>query len=174
MSLMVTAEKQYELPAAGLQTAVCVDVVDLGFQKTKFGEKHKVRFVFQVEEMNSRGYRHTVSAWYPLSMHEKSGMRKFLEDWRGKRFGEKELSPPGFDLETVIGKPCIINVVHSDTGYANIGTISPHSSKLGAPLQSENYVRVEDREEQANSATAEEETAPPVPESDLSDDDIPF
>lgn len=166
---------QYEIAPAGLHPAVCVDVVDEGFKPTQFGDKHKVRFVFQIEEQNSKGYRHTVSAWFNLSMHENSSMRQFLEQWRGRPFSEKEINqPPGFDLESVIGKPCALNVVHNESGgktYANISGVAQHSPRLGEPLQAENYVRVQDREE-SKAATAAA-NSPFVPEP-VEDDDIPF
>lgn len=177
MPLMVTNETQYELPPAGLHPAVCVDVVDEGFKPTKFGDKHKVRFVFQLEEKNTKGYRFTVSAWFNLSMHENSSMRQFLETWRGRAFSETELRPPGFDMESVIGKPCTLTVVHSNSSgktYANIDGIAPHSNRMGAPLQPEGYTRVQDREEQPAQAAA---AAAPVgvgAAAGMEEDDIPF
>jgi hypothetical protein len=175
MPLMVTNESTYELAPAGLHPAVCVDVVDEGYKPTKFGDKHKVRFVFQIEEKNSKGYRFSVSAWFNLSMHENSSMRQFLEKWRGQPFTEAQINrPPGFDLESVIGAPCTLNIIHNSSSgktYANIDGITPHSSRLGQPLTPEGYTRVQDREEQQPANV----TQRPAPMSEeFVDDEIPF
>jgi hypothetical protein len=165
----------YKLPEVGFHSAVCVDFVDEGVQTTQFGDKHKIKYVFQLEEKNEQGYRLTAAKWFNLSMHEKSTLRKFLNSWRGKALTDEEVNtPPGFDLERVIGKPCILNIVHGESGgktYANIDGITPHSSKFGEALEPDNYTREEDREEKANGATA---SAGSSPSSALSDDDIPF
>lgn len=152
MPIYASTESTYELAPAGLHPAVCVDVVDEGFKPTQFGDKHKVRFVFQIGEQTTKGYRFSVSAWFNLSMHENASMRQFLEQWRGRPFTEVEINtPPGFDLESVIGVPCTINVVHNVSNgktYANISAVAAHSPRMGAPLQPEDYTRVQDREEQ--------------------------
>jgi hypothetical protein len=183
MPFMVTNESTYELAPAGLHPAVCVDVVDEGFKATQFGEKHKVRIVFQIEEQNSKGYRFTVSAWFNLSMHENATLRKFLESWRGRVFAEAEINrPPGFDLESLIGKPCAITIKHNESSgktYANVDAISPHSNRLGQPLVSDGYVRKQDREDQTGADAAfvaQKPSRPDVPFGDegIEDDEIPF
>lgn len=183
MPTFVMEETKYELPPAGLHSGVCVDFIDEGFKSTQFGEKHKVRYVFQLEEQNAKGYRFTVSAWFNLSMHENSSLRQFLEQWRGRPFAEAEINkPPGFDLESVIGVPCTLNIVHNESGgktYANIASISKHTQKLGQPLAPEGYTRVQDREDegqtQAASAGANTNNAGQqrvsVP---VEDDEVPF
>lgn len=158
-SYIVAEKTEYELPPAGLHPAVCVDYVDEGYKPTQYGDKHKVRYVFQLEAKNSKGFRHTVSAWFNYSMHENSTLRQFLEQWRGRPFSEAEINqPPGFDLESVIGIPCNLNIIHNKKGektYANIASIMQHSPRMGEPLKSEGYTRVQDRQEQqAQVATA--------------------
>jgi hypothetical protein len=158
MPIYAPAESTYELAPAGLHPAVCCDVVDEGYKPTQFGEKHKVRFVFQIAEQTSKGRRFTVSAWFNLSMHENASMRQFLEQWRGRPFTDQEINqPPYFDLESVIGVPCVINVVHNQANgktYANIAAVAAHSPRMGPPLEVEDYTRVQDREEQGQPAAA--------------------
>lgn len=178
MPSYIMEEKTYELPPVGLHAGVCVDYIDEGFKPTQFGEKHKIRYVFQIEEKNAKGYRFTVSAWFNLSMHENASLRQFLEQWRGRPFTEAEINrPPGFDLESVIGVPCTLNLVHNESNgktYANIASISKHSPRLGEPLQAEGYTRKEDREEeQTQAATAGGSLrGPAVTEPDL--EEAPF
>lgn len=66
-------------------------------------------------------------------MHEKATLRKDLESWRGRKFTQAEIENfPG--LKTVLGKPCMLNVVHSDDGkHANIGAVLPLPAGMTAP-----------------------------------------
>ena len=132
----------------GLHHAVCVDVIDLGMLQTNWGDKHKVRIVWQVEEENTdTGRRFDVRKQYNLSLHEKATLRKDLEGWRGRKFTRDELT--GFDLEKLLGANCQVQVVQDITEesrvYANVQAIVP-PPKGGTPkLVSLDYTRVKDR-----------------------------
>lgn len=140
-------ESKYTPCPEGLHQAVCVDVVDLGLQSTPWGEKPKVRIVWQVEEANPEtGKRFEVRGLYTLSLSEKSNLRKHLEAWRGRKFTTEELR--GFDLEKLIGVNCQIQIIHNITDdakvYANVQAIVPHNAK--APrIAAQDYVRDKDR-----------------------------
>ena len=70
----------------------------------------------------------SVSQFYTVSLHEKSKLRADLEAWRGRKFTATELD--GFDLGTVIGAYCMIQVVHDETGkYANVQTIMAYKGE---------------------------------------------
>ena len=131
----------------GLHQAVCVDVIDLGTMTTQWGEKPKVRLIWQTEDLDpSTSRRFEVRAMYTLSLSDKSTLRKHLESWRGRKFSTAELR--GFDLENLIGANCQIQVIHnvSDDGrtFANIQAIVPANPK--APkLQPTGYTREADR-----------------------------
>ena len=45
---------------------------------------------------------------YRLSFHEKAGLRKLIEGWRGKAFGEDE----EFDLDTLKGRAALVQITH--------------------------------------------------------------
>jgi hypothetical protein len=131
----------------GLHQAVCVDVVDLGVMVTQWGDKPKVRIVWQVDEIDPQtGRRFDVRGLYTLSLSDKATLRKQLESWRGRKFTPLELR--GFDLENLIGVNCQIQVIHhiSDDGrtFANVQAIVPCSPKIPkiAPLD---FVRERDR-----------------------------
>ncbi len=130
----------------GLHHAVCVDVVDLGIVKSAFGDKPKVRIVWQIEEQNEAGHRYTARKQYNLTLHEKATLRKDLEAWRGRKFTEDELH--GFDLEKLLAANCQIQVVHdiSDEGtiYSNVQAIVP-APKNVAKLTALNYTRDKDK-----------------------------
>lgn len=131
----------------GLHHAVCVDVIDLGVLQTAWGDKHKVRIVWQIEEENLEARRRfDARKSYNLSLHEKATLRKDLEAWRGRKFTEVELK--GFDLEKLIGANCQIQVVHdlSDdaTIYANVQAVVP-PPKQTPKLMPLDYTRHKDR-----------------------------
>jgi hypothetical protein len=150
----------------GLHQAVCVDVVDLGIQKSAFGERHKVEIRWQVDETDDRGRRFELRKWYTLSLHEKSNLRKDLECWRGRKFTEEELK--GFDLERLLGVNCQLQVIHniSDEGrtYDNVQAIVPHNSKL-PKISAQDYTRQKDRAKQQGNGVMDEAPfdAEPVP-----------
>lgn len=132
--------------------AVCVDVVDMGILESTWEGKvrkvHKIRIVFQLDELGEDGKPFMVSQFLTLSLGEKANLRKFLESWRGKKFSADELRD-GFDVEKLIGAGALIQVVHAEKGekvYANIQSIMK-APKGAAPLQPKDYVRVQDRPE---------------------------
>lgn len=172
---------------AGVHQAVCVDVVDLGvLDVTWQGQtkrQHKVNLAWQINEDRDDGKPFLVFKRYTLSLHEKAGLRKDLESWRGRKFTREE--EMGFDLESIIGANCLLNVTHNEVGdrtYANVVSIMPLAK--GMPiLHARDYVRKVEREAsgsevartQANEHAAVQaqydEAHQPPP---LTDDDIPF
>ena len=141
----------YTAAPEGLHAAVCVDVQDLGLIQSAWGQKHKVRIVWQLDAVDeSRGRRFDVARVYTLSLHERAALRKDLESWRGRKFTELELD--GFDLEKLIGVNAQVAVT-SDLGddgtvYANVSTVVPPVK--GAPkLAPLDYIRAKDRQAQA-------------------------
>lgn len=68
----------YEPPASGEHVAMLTKIVDLGIQKTAFGDKPQVRLRFEVSEKNSRGQQKFVTRTLTNSLHEKSNFVKFF------------------------------------------------------------------------------------------------
>lgn len=103
----------------GITQAVCIDVVDLGLQPGFRGGEDvpKAKFVFETPARDSKGNPIRVSTWpYTVSLGPKANMRKALERWRGRPFTPQELG--GFDLDSVIGAPALLNIVQN-TGRDN-------------------------------------------------------
>jgi hypothetical protein len=142
--MIIKANSGFVPAPEGLHKAVCVDVVDKGFVETPWGEKPKVRVVWEIEAEMDDGRRFTVGKTYTASLHEKSNLHKDLRTWRGRPFTAEELA--GFDMEKVIGVPCQLLVTHVEkdgTVYANVAAVT---RLQGAPLKpSASYVRVKDR-----------------------------
>lgn len=164
----------FVLCPAGTHAAVCVDVVDLGMVDTGYkGEKktqHKVRIIWQVEELQENGKAHQAAKRYTLSLYEKASMRKDLESWRGRPFTLSELE--GFDLEKLIGAGALLNVIHETKGdktYDNIASIMRLPKSMKAP-EIVSYTRVCNRKAQPEAVAAADDGETWVP----SDSDVPF
>ena len=76
-------QKNFTPAPEGLWPAVCVDIVDLGLQQTNYGEKHKVRISWQINQRNKENRRFLVAQRFTFSLHEKSKLRRNVESWRG-------------------------------------------------------------------------------------------
>lgn len=152
----------FEPAPEGLHPGVCCDIVDLGPQKSGWGEKPMVRIIWQLPTLQKSGERHTVSQRYTVSLHNKAKLRQTLEMWRGKALTPEELK--GFDLEKLLGANAQIQVIHNvaDEGrvYANVQAVvplPPGTEKL-APV---GYTRVKDRKPEGQAATAGDDDALP-------------
>ncbi len=110
------AEK-FETVPAGTHLAVCCIVAYVGWQKSLFNGKEechpKVVFTWElVNEKMKDGKPFVISAVYTSSLHSKANMRKMLECWRSRPFNKEELA--GFDIMKVLGKPCLVSVIHKE------------------------------------------------------------
>jgi hypothetical protein len=82
---------------------------------------------------------------YTLSLSEKATMRHDLQSWRGREFTAKELE--GFAVESVVGAPCMITVLHKTSAkkkvYAAITAISKLPKGAAAPAQVHKSIKYE-------------------------------
>lgn len=161
------------IPApSGTHSAVCVDVVDLGMLKTSFAGKdkqqHKIYVVWQIAEDMPDGKPFTVRKRYTLSLFDMAALRKDLESWRGKAFQEDELE--GWDVEKVIGIPCMLNVLQEKKGdktYSNVKAVMKLPKGFAA-IEPREYIRVIDRK-------PESQPVPSHPFAEgVDEDDVPF
>lgn len=143
-----TSSRDFTPAPSGVHQAVCCDVVDLGMVQGNFGEKHKIRVMWQIDEAMDDGRPFIVAKRYTLSLHEKATLRKDLESWRGKAFAENEVAS-GFDVERLIGANCLINVVHTPKGdkvYADVTAVMQLKKGMTKMAVHPDYVRVKDRQ----------------------------
>lgn len=138
----------FKLVSPGMHPAVCDMMVDLGLQEQKsqlYGDsvKHQIYIRWQIPgerlEYEKDGQKiegpMTIGAYYTLSLGEKANLRKALQGWRGREFTAEEAAK--FDVSAVLGKPCILNIIHK-TGNdgkvrAKIDSIGPLMKGLPAP-----------------------------------------
>lgn len=125
----------FEIAPIGNHVAVCCRVLDLGTQKATYqGEEKRQRKIY-IEwmisgEQKQDGEAFYVGERYTFSSHEKATLRKHLEAWRAKKFEDSDFGEGGFQIKNILGKPCMIQVVHAD-GYANIANISSLPKSVG-------------------------------------------
>lgn len=177
MPIFAKSSVSFTPAPAGAHVAVCIDVVDLGELEVTYNGKtkrqHKVKIVWQIDEERDDGKPFNVAKRYTLSLHEKAVLRKDLESWRGRQFNPDELQ--GFDLEQLIDKGCMVNVVHKqreDSTFANVSAIMKLPKGSVSPKPDSNYIRVCMRP----LAEAPMGEPPPMEGSDIgiTDDDVPF
>jgi hypothetical protein len=105
-------------------------VADLGTQDTTFKgtpkKAHKILLTWDLAQKMEDGRPFAISSRYTLSLFDQAILRQHLESWRGKSFTEEELA--GFDVKNVLGKHCLLSIVHNKEGdktYANVKGIMP-------------------------------------------------
>jgi len=207
MSLMAKKPEGSDIEPieAGVHQAICIRYYDLGTHHYEWNNKEisarKVLLMWEVPderiEIEGKDLPRAISKQYTLSLHKKANLRDDLESWRGKNFTEKELE--GFDLDNILGKNCMLNVVHNQTEkatYANIASVMPlmksmakkepenqihyfsfDDGKIEIPENTPEWIadKIRDSDEWA-SFTNPNYAAPPedIQEPPPPDDDIPF
>lgn len=181
MPFIVTAgeSKNYTPAPEGTHQAVCVDVIDQGLKPNAFkagAMQKKVDLAWQIDERRDDGKRFIVYKRYTASLNEKASLRHDLESWRGRPFTREE--EMAFDVESVIGANCLVNVQHkkSQDGtktYANVVSVMPLLKNM-PKLLTEQYARPEP----PTSALAPEDVhvdpEQNVATGDITSDEIPF
>jgi hypothetical protein len=140
MSLnLKNAKKGMSGPLApiGNHIARCYQIIDLGTQDdARYGNaSHKLRFTWELcEETHDFGKGkkepYSVSMQVNFFFGRGSNFTKLLEGWKGGTFTDAELD--AFELKKLVGKACMVNVVHNSVGdrdYANVASVSPVPAK---------------------------------------------
>jgi hypothetical protein len=133
-------------PPAGNHVAICYRFLDLGTQSVewkgtqKLQRKVLISWELSHELMTTGDYAgqpFTIGRRYTWSMSEKANLRHDLESWRGKAFNEEDFSgPKRFDIRNVLGKPCMLSIVHESrdgSTYANIKGIGAMPKGMAVP-----------------------------------------
>lgn len=162
MKLSGRTNSNFEPAPEGTQQGVLVDIIDRGFQPDKFNPgqtRHEIQLAFQTEEEMADGRPYVVKT-YPMtaSLNSKAKLFQTIGAMRGK-IQPEELDENGdFDLDGLIGTNCLITIQHTtkDDGrvFANVTGVAPLPKKTTTRLEPRDYVRVQDREPQAQAAAA--------------------
>lgn len=191
----------FEKAPEGMHMARCVRIIDCGTHlDEKWKKMKRIGWLFfelpnALMEPNDKDERKPfmVGKRYTLSHNEKALLRLDLESWYGKQFSTIELdSAGGFDLEKLLGRPAMINVVYSEDGkYANIRSVNPLPVGMECPKQvnpsfsfgineigTEKFKSLSERMQQFISESQEAKGPPAKPDTHTPppdfDDDIPF
>ncbi len=124
------------LAPVGNHIARCYQIIDLGTQDNpRYGNtQHKARISWELgEELHDFGKGKepfSVNMTVNFFISRTSNFMKLLEGWKGGTFTDAELET--FDMKRLLGKPCMVNVVHAsrdDATYANVASVSPIPAK---------------------------------------------
>jgi hypothetical protein len=130
---------------AGTHVARCYQIIHIGtIFDTYQGEErlvNKVRLVFELpletSDFGKGEQPFSIGRDFTLSMHEKSGLRAFVQSWLGKSLSDSEAAK--FDISTLISKEAMVSVMHraATTGrvYADLKAASPLAKGMVCPPQ---------------------------------------
>lgn len=130
MSLNVSSNgaMDFEMVPPGLYIARCYRLIDLGTQTStnSYGTTSKKKIMISWELLDDPrmedGRPFSVHKNYTASLNDKANLRADLESWRNRKFTDIELE--SFDLTSILGAYCQIQVVHSEDGkFANVQSI---------------------------------------------------
>ena len=199
-----TGGSNYTPPPEGTHIALCNQVVDLGLQRITYKGEDKIthqvyirwelpneRFEWEKDGEELEGPM-VIGKTYTLSLSNKANLYKDLTSWRGRSFTDEELA--GFDLFTILGKPCQVTITHWESGgrsggavasVAGIpkGTDAPKVSEIGllkySPDEPDAFEKLSKWMQEKIDGQVKEEPAEEFPDNageemaDL-DDEIPF
>lgn len=128
----------FEYPNIGLTPAVCINVINGGYEKIIYmgqdkGYQRKIFILWEIDQRITKGdfagQHMVVSKEYTFAVSPKSNLRKDLESWRGKVFEEKhnyngtvtlisekkdketgKVEKVPFSIDMLIGANCILNL----------------------------------------------------------------
>ena len=132
MEFIAKSEGNSNIPKLenGVYTAISSMLIDIGPQKSTIDNNVRRKFIMvwniigEFIEVNNEQLPRVMSKEYTLSLNEKSNLRKDLQAWRGQAFTEEELQ--GFDILTVMNKPCQLQIINEEKNgktYNNISAI---------------------------------------------------
>lgn len=186
----------------GTHIARCIRLIDLGTQHGEYKgqptRRNQVLVVWELpdETIEIEGEQKpiTTSKFYTNSLGEKANLRRDLEGWRGRTFSDDELRR--FDLEAILGKPCLLTIVAGDNGKTKVASVSGLTRNMECPPQvnkslafwlddfdqtkfedlSDGIRKIVEKSEEYQFIQNGGEINPnePSPNSDFTDDDVPF
>jgi hypothetical protein len=133
MSISISAKGgPSEHASAGIHQAVCSGVYDMGEQDGFQGKRvRKIAIMFEIDQRYTEGEyagkRMVVANTYSAFFSDKSNLRKLVEGWLGKKFPD---DIEEYDVETLLGKQCCLNMILNEKGYANMQSIMPMMANM--------------------------------------------
>lgn len=132
----------FEQAPIGTHAARSIRLVDIGTQKGEYqGQTNLRRQVIITWELpntlmttgDQAGKPFIISKFYTASLSEKATLRHDLVSWRGREFTVGELQE--FDLKNILGKPCLLSVIHNDKNKAKVSGVMALPKGMEVPPQ---------------------------------------
>jgi len=136
--------KQFELATEGPHVGVLADVIDLGQVTTDRGLKHRIRFLWLLDDTDTEGRQFSTVETFNLSANEQSLLAKRIKSMYG------QLPPADFDYEKCIGVSRLLIIQHNTVGdrtYANVTGVSKLPANMQPMKVPATYVRKKDRKQ---------------------------
>lgn len=159
--------KNFDPVPAGNHVARLYQIIHIGTVKTVWNNQEKltdkVRLTFElcnekkVFKEGEEAKPFSISREFSFYMSAKANLKKFVEGMIGTALDEDEAAT--FDLEALLGEPCLLNVVHvvkGDNTYANVQAATPLPKGMIAPALTNEKVVID-----VNTATQEQIDALP-------------
>jgi hypothetical protein len=137
MKAKSTATGTFTPVPVGAHIGVCTGLYDIGTQGGgKFEPKPQLIVTWSLpSQLNDAGEPMRISSTYTSSMNKKANLRKVIESWFGKSFPTEDVAKD-FDFKALLGRSCIVNVIHKESGektYANVSGVMPIPKGMQAP-----------------------------------------
>lgn len=127
MSIIAKKKDRFLVPA-GSYVGRCISMIHIGHVMENYmgdlKENDKLQITWELPTKlhvfhEDKGEQPCViSQELTLSMHEKSNLRRLLAGWRGRDFTQDEAN--NFDISKLIGKPCMLSIIHKATKTGNM------------------------------------------------------
>ena len=126
---------EFQQAPEGTYPATCIRIVDLGTQSGEYQgqpyERRQLVVTWELSELMEDGRPFICSKFYTASLNEKSVLHRDLVAWRNKPFTQQELN--GFELNNIIGKSCLVQLVKNSKGKVGVNTIMALPKGIPAP-----------------------------------------
>lgn len=142
MKVSASGNTEFESAPVGTAAARCIKLIDIGTQEGEWqGKKNYRRQAILTWELpntpmsegDNAGKPFIVNKFYTASLGEKATLRHDLVSWRGREFTVGELQE--FDLKNILGKPCLVSVVHNENGKAKVQGVIALPKGMDIPAQ---------------------------------------
>lgn len=126
----------FEKAPAGNHPAVLVAIIDMGTQRQEYQGTvtcpERAFFVWELVTKRQEGFKdrnHVIGIDLTVSLNVKSKLRQWIEARSGRKIRDGE----GYDISQELGKPCLLNVLHSEKGYAKVEGVGSVPDGLTVP-----------------------------------------
>ena len=146
MKLKSIMKPRVPVVESGSYLAVCVGVLAVGEQyvdRSAFGGKtdyeSQIVFVFEIpSELDNDGKPKQLNKAVNATNGPKGSLNKIMNDWNSREYTREQLAE--FDFDDLLGKPCQITVIVSESGFSRITGISAIPKGIPVPTSSTPHI----------------------------------